>query len=134
MNNSNIIVMSLLKFESMLKTNNIYFFDLVEFEEIVVHYLDTGKISLAKKAIKLGLEQHAESIDLKLLMVELYLTENEIEKASKLLKKIELVAPNNEDVFIQKAAINSKKGLHKDAIINLQNALSLCNFTEKFLP
>ena len=109
----------------MLKTNNIYFFDLVEFEEIVVHYLDTGKISLAKKAIKLGLEQHAESIDLKLLMVELYLTENEIEKASKLLKRIELVAPNNEDVFIQKAAINSKKGLHKDAIINLQNALSL---------
>ena len=59
--------MSLLKFESMLKTNNVYFFDLVEFEEIIVHYLDTGKIALAKKAIKLGLEQHPESIDLKLV-------------------------------------------------------------------
>ncbi len=46
--------MSLLKFESMLKTNNVYFFDLVEFEEIIVHYLDTGKIALAKKAIKAG--------------------------------------------------------------------------------
>ena len=50
--------MSLSKFESMLKTNSIYFFDLVEFEEIIVHYLDTGKHSLAKKAVKLGLEQH----------------------------------------------------------------------------
>ena len=119
--------MSLLKFESMLKTNNIYFFDLVEFEEIIVHYLDSGKISLAKKAIKLGLEQHPESIDLKLLMVESYLTENEIDKATILLKKIEIIAPDNEEVFIQKAAIKSKKGLHKEAILDLKTALS---FTE----
>ena len=35
--------MPLSKFESMLKTNSVYFFDLVEFEEIIVHYLDTGK-------------------------------------------------------------------------------------------
>ena len=109
----------------MLKTNNIYFFDLVEFEEIIVHYLDTGKIALAKKAIKLGLEQHPESIDLKLLMVEAYLTENEIDKASKLLKRIEVIAPRNEEVFIQKATINSKKGFHKEAIIDLEKALSL---------
>ena len=109
----------------MLKTNNVYFFDLVEFEEIIVHYLDTGKIALAKKAIKLGLEQHPESIDLKLLMVEAYLTENEIDKASKLLKRIEVLAPRNEEVFIQKATINSKKGFHKEAIIDLEKALSL---------
>lgn len=108
----------------MLKTNNIYFFDLSEFEDIIVHYLDTGKIALAKKAIKLGLEQHPQSIDLKLLMVETYLVENEIEKASKLLKKIEVIAPQNEEVFIQKATINSKKGLHEEAIVNLQKALS----------
>lgn len=108
----------------MLKTNNVYFFDLSEFEEIIIHYLDTGKISLAKKAIKLGLEQHPQSIDLKLLMVESYLIENEVEKASRLLKKIELIAPDNEEVFIQKATINSKKGFHKEAIVNLQKALS----------
>ena len=65
--------MSLLKFESMLKTNNVYFFDLVEFEEIIIHYLDAGKHALAKKAVKLGLEQHPNSIDLKLLQVELFI-------------------------------------------------------------
>ena len=108
----------------MLKTNNIYFFDLSEFEDIIVHYLDTGKIALAKKAIKLGLEQHPQSLDLKLLMVETYLVENEIEKASKLLKKIEVIAPQNEEVFIQKATIKTKKGLHEEAIVNLQKALS----------
>jgi len=109
----------------MLKTNNIYFFDLVEFEEIIVHYLDTGKISLAKKAIKLGLEQHPESIDLKLLMVEAYITENEIDKASVLLKRVAVLAPTNEEVYIQKATINSKQGFHKEAILDLKKALSL---------
>ena len=46
----------LLKFESMLKTNTVYFFDSNEFEEIVSHYMDVGKISLAKKAIEKGLK------------------------------------------------------------------------------
>ncbi|TMM31998.1 tetratricopeptide repeat protein [Polaribacter aestuariivivens] len=117
--------MSLLKFESMLKTNSVFFFDLVEFEEIIIHYLDVGKIALAKKAIKLGLEQHPASIDLKLLKVELHLCDNEFDEASKLLKRIEMVAPNNDEVFIQKAAIASKKGAHKQAIIQLQKALDL---------
>lgn len=117
--------MSLVKFESMLKTNSIYFFDLVEFEEIIIHYLDVGKISLAKKALQLGLEQHPESIDLKLLQVELYLIDNEVEKASRLLKRIALIAPDNDEVYIQKATIASKKGAHEDAIIQLNKALSL---------
>ncbi len=111
--------MSLSKFESMLKTNSIYFFDLVEFEEIIVHYLDTGKLSLAKKAIKLGLEQHPSSIDLKLLEVEILIFDNQLDKASHKLRKIESLAPNNEEVYIQKATIQSKKGNHKEAIKNL---------------
>lgn len=117
--------MSLTKFESMLKTNNIYFFDLDEFEKIIIHYLDVGKHALAKKAIKLGLEQHPESIDLRFLQVELYIFENEIDKAILLLGKIEQLEPNNDEVFIQKATINSKSGNHKEAIINLKKALTI---------
>jgi tetratricopeptide (TPR) repeat protein len=124
---SNQIAMSLTKFESMLKTNAIYFFDLVEFEEIIIHYLDAGKHSLAKKAVKLGLEQHPQSIDLKLLKVELFIFENKLDKASLLLKKIERLAPNNDEVFIQKATIQSKSGNHKEAIVNLKKALSFSN-------
>jgi hypothetical protein len=39
---------SLSKFESMLKTNKVLFFDSEEFEEIILHYLDMGKAALAK--------------------------------------------------------------------------------------
>ena len=58
------------KFESMLKTDDVYFFDAEDFEDIIHHYLNNGKISLAKKAIKIGLQQHPESMELKLLDVE----------------------------------------------------------------
>jgi tetratricopeptide (TPR) repeat protein len=115
--------MSLSKFESMLKTNSIYFFDLVEFEEIILYYLDIGKHSLAKNAVKLGLEQHPTSVDLKLLQVEIYIFEDKLDKASNALKKIEILEPNNEEVHIQKAAIQTKRGAHTKAIENLKIAL-----------
>lgn len=116
--------MSLTKFESMLKTNNIYFFDLDEFEEIIIHYLDAGKHALAKKAVKLGLEQHPQSVDLKLLQIELCIFENELDKALVLLRKVESLEPENDEVFIQKATINSKLGNHKEAVLNLKKALT----------
>ena len=108
----------------MLKTNNIYFFDLVEFEEIIVHYLDAGKHALAKKAVKLGLQQHPASIDLKLLQVEIYVIEDELDKATMTLRIIERLEPNNDEVFIQKASISSKKGNHKKAIELFEKALT----------
>ena len=56
---------SLSKFESMLKTNKVFFFDSEEFEEIILHYMDTGRMNLAKKALKLGLSLSGELGDKK---------------------------------------------------------------------
>ena len=42
--------LSLSKFESMLKTNKVFFFDSEEFEDIVLHYMDTGRINLSQKS------------------------------------------------------------------------------------
>ncbi|ALJ04350.1 hypothetical protein APS56_03970 [Pseudalgibacter alginicilyticus] len=113
------------KFESMLKTNNILFFDSEEFENIIHHYLNHGKMSLAKKAIKLGLEQHPTSINLKLFNVEIYVFENKLIQADALLNELYLIDPNNEEIFIQKANILSKKDEHELAINVLKQALTL---------
>ncbi|GGH01155.1 hypothetical protein GCM10011416_19800 [Polaribacter pacificus] len=115
--------MSLSKFESMLKTNSVYFFDSLEFEEIIHYYLDNGKHSLAKKAVQLGLEQHPTSVVLKLLRVELLIFDDELQKASQLLAELEAVEPNNEEAFIQKATIYSKRNKHIEAIATLTKAL-----------
>lgn len=115
--------MSILKFESMLKTNDVYFFDAVEFETIIEHYLNIAKHSLAKKAMELGLEQHPSSIQLKLMKVEILVFEDELQEATKMLKNIEAVEPHNDEVFIQKALILSKKKQHVEAIVILQKSL-----------
>lgn len=115
--------LSLSKFESMLKTNAVYFFDSIEFEEIIHSYLDSGKNSLAKKAIKLGLTQHPNSIILKLLRAEILIFDDEFDIAGILLKEIQAIEPTNEEVYVQQASIFSKCDEHEKAIDLLNIAL-----------
>jgi len=116
---------SLTKFESMLKTNNIFFFDSNEFENIIHHYLEIGKIALAKKAIKLGLDQHPSSVNLRLFKVEILIFEDKLNQAEKLLNSLFKIEPNNEELYIQKANIFSKRDNHKQAIIIFKDALKI---------
>ncbi|QNK78883.1 tetratricopeptide repeat protein [Winogradskyella undariae] len=121
---------SLTRFESMLKTNNILFFDSNEFENIIHHYLENGKIALAKRAIKLGLEQHPSSVNLKLFLVEIYILENKFKQADDLLDRLHDLEPNNEEIFIQKANVLSKQDQHQKAINTLLIAIDLSNSPE----
>jgi len=116
---------SLTRFESMLKTNNVLFFDADEFEEIIHYYLENGKIALAKKATKMGLEQHPSSVSLKLFQVEMYIFENELDVADDLLERLHQLEQSNEEIYIQKANILSRRDRHKDAIGLLQQALAI---------
>ncbi|TXG34517.1 tetratricopeptide repeat protein [Seonamhaeicola maritimus] len=115
----------LTKFESMLKTNHILFFDSEEFENIIHHYLNQGKIALAKKAIKLGLDQHPTSINLRLFKVEVYVFEDKLVDADTLLNELYSLDPTNEEIYIQKANVLSKKDQHQKAIDVLKKALTL---------
>lgn len=121
--------LSLSKFESMLKTNKVLFFDSEEFEEIILHYLDMGKATLAKKALKLGLEQHPKSTGLKLVQVEMLVYDDKLDQAEKLLNELYAIEPTNEEIFIQKANIYSKKDQHEKAVELLKQALK---YTEDF--
>jgi tetratricopeptide (TPR) repeat protein len=121
--------LSLSKFESMLKTNKVLFFDSEEFEEIILHYLDMGKATLAKKALKLGLEQHPKSTGLKLVQVEMLVYDDKLDQAEKLLNELYAIEPTNEEIFIQKANIYSKRDDHEKAVAFLKEAL---RFTEDY--
>ncbi len=117
------------KFESMLKTDDVYFFDAEDFEDIIHYYLNNGKISLAKKAIKIGLTQHPSTIELKLLEIEVHIFENNLEVAEIMLDSLQVIDSNNEEIYIQRANIFSKKDDHKTAIELLKKALSLSEDT-----
>lgn len=115
------------KFESMLKTDDVYFFDAEDFEDIIHHYLNHGKISLAKKAIRMGLEQHPCCLDIRLLDVEVLVFENEFKRAERILDELQFLEPNNAEIYIQRANIQSKQDNHMAAIALLEDALEYTN-------
>lgn len=119
---------SITRYESMLRSNDLKFFDSDEFESIIHHYLENGKIAKAKKAISLGLSQHPSSVNLKLLQVEVLVFEDRLDKADILLAQLHAIEPENEEIYIQKANILSKQNNHKEAISLLLKAL---NFTDE---
>lgn len=118
---------SISKFESMLKTDDVYFFDAEDFEEIIHHYLNNGKISLGKKAIQIGLEQHPNSSELKLLHVEVLVFEDKYEVAEQLLDELQNIDSHNEEIYIQRANIQSKQDNHQEAVNLLLEALNLAD-------
>ena len=117
--------LSLSKFESMLKTNKVLFFDSEEFEEIILHYLDIGKASLAKKALKLALDQHPNSSGLKLVQIEMLIYDDKLDLAEKMLNELHDLEPQNEEIYIQRASIFSKRDQHEKAVACLKTALNL---------
>ena len=100
---------SLTKFEEMLKTNQVLFFDALEFENIIHHYIDFAQFNLAKKAIKMGMEQHPQNVELMLLKSEILLFDGAHKQAEDLLVEIERISPEHEEIFLQRANISSKK-------------------------
>ena len=55
--------------------------------------------------------------------VEILIYDDKIEQAEKILNEIALLEPTNEEVFIQRANICSKRDQHEKAIEHLNNAL-----------
>lgn len=116
---------SVSRFEAMLKTNDVYFFDAEDFETIIHHYLNLGRINLAKKALMMGAHQHPGNIELQLLEVEILIFEDEFVTAHELLNLLESLAPLNEELYIQRAHIYSRQEQHLKAIDQLKIALKL---------
>ncbi|MBK78467.1 MAG: hypothetical protein CMC88_05190 [Flavobacteriaceae bacterium] len=127
-NNSEEIKNSINKFNEMLKTNLVYFFDVKEFHNIAEYFLSVGEIQLSKKALSMGLKQHPNNTDLLLVKIEHLILEKRLESAKKMLDDINLISPLNQEIFIQKASIESKLGNHLKSINLL---IKLLDFTEE---
>ena len=119
---------SILKFESMLKTNKFLFFDVDEFESIIIYYLESGNVSLSNKAIKMALDQYPENLSISLLNIESLITQNKIDEAEKLVNRIFEIEKNNPEIIIQKSKIFSKRKNHLESINLLKTIEKDCEF------
>lgn len=112
------------RFESMLQSDQIHFFDATEFEEIIQFYIDTASLSKAHKALEIGKKQHPDFSGLQLLQVELMLVNNQYEEAEKIIDAIGEMEPYNDAVYLHKAAILSKTMRHQEAIEFLKTGMA----------
>ncbi|MFT6799375.1 MAG: tetratricopeptide (TPR) repeat protein [Nonlabens sp.] len=117
--------LSIKKFELMLKSNEVGFFDSDEFDQIIEHYLEEGKMALARKAISLGISQHPTAVNLKLFKAEVYIFDDQFSQAEQVLNELFKIEPQNSEIYIQKANIFSKTERHDKAIELLKTALDL---------
>ena len=120
------------RFELMLQSNRVYFFDTTEFEEIIQFYIDSGSLRLAYKALEIGENQHPGNSGLKLLHVELMLLNNQYKEAEDVIDKLREMEPFNEYVYIHKAVILSKTKRHQEAISFLTKGLEYCESQAEF--
>ena len=127
-NNSDEIKNSINRFNQMLKTNLVYYFDVKEFQNITEYYLNFGEVQLSKKALSMGLNQHPHNIDLLLIKIEHLILDKKLNSAKKILNDLDLISPFNEEIFIQKALVESKLGNHLESINLL---IKLLDFTSE---
>ena len=120
------------RFELMLQSNRVKFFDATEFEEIIEYYIDSGSLRLAYKALEIGENQHPGNSGLKLLHVELMLLNNQYKEAEEVIDQLGEMEPNNECVYIHKAVILSKTQRHQEAISLLKKGLKYCDNQAEF--
>ena len=116
MDNLNDINVSISRFEKMVKENKVFFFDSVEFENIISYYLDTGKVAYAKKALTISLSQHPSNTNLSLFQVEIFIQEEKLNYALELINSILMIETNNFEAIILKSSILSKQKKHIKSI------------------
>ncbi len=119
---------SIIKFESMIKSNKFLFFDTEEFESIIIYYLESGNSSMANKALKMAIEQYPKNTSILLLKVEALIFENKIEEAEKIIDSLYEIDKNNSEIIIQKSRILSKRKKHSKSINLLKKIDKDCEF------
>jgi tetratricopeptide (TPR) repeat protein len=111
------------RFEKMIAEGISYFFDLEEYLDIIDYYITYGNFNFAHKAIKMGLDQYPENIELLMYQTELLALEGELVEAKKILQFIKNISPDNPDLPLLEADIYSRSNMHEMAVESLLEAL-----------
>ena len=82
------------RFEDMMKSNTICYFDVCEFEVIIDYYLDQHNFRHAEEAINTGLNQHPQAYEIKFRLAQLYIQGGKPAKGLRLLRNIENIVIN----------------------------------------
>lgn len=113
------------RFKKMVKNHTSEYFDVFEVEGIVDHFLEDGRIKLAKKAVEAGLKLHPTSISIKIRKAQVLMNEGKLEECLELLSLAEKIETNNPDLYITKGGALNLLGDVGKAVEAFDTALSM---------
>jgi len=113
------------RFKKMVKSNASKYFDVFEVEGIVDHFLEDGRIKLAKKAVEAGLRLHPSSVSIKICQAQVLMHEGKLEECLELLRMAEKIETNNPDLFLTKGGAFNLLGDVGKAVEAFEMALTM---------
>lgn len=90
------------KYEDMLKHNRSFFFDVVDFENIIDYYLNSDNSQRASEAVDIAFNMHPHSSEIQMKKAELLIIDKQYEEALNILNVLVKIEPDNGELFFLK--------------------------------
>jgi len=113
------------RYRNMRSNNELYFFDVEEFESIIEHFMAVSDYEEALSVINMAENQHPNTPAFMLKRVRYLMNAQRMDEANSALTTAEHLDPNNDELLKIKAHMLSLKGKHNEAIALLKEALDL---------
>jgi len=98
------------KYENMLKHNRSFFFDVIDFENIIDYYLNADNSQRASEAVDIAYSMHPYSSEIQLKKAELLLIDKQYAQALDILTVLVKIDPDNSEVFFLKGQAHLEMG------------------------
>ena len=113
------------RYESMLATNTSTFFDVVELEALIEHYLQHGRHKQARQVVNYAGRMYPESLILQLREAQLMAGSGDVMDAIPRLQNLLAFEPSNDEIHLTLATLYAQTDQHREAIHHFRKALDL---------
>ena len=113
------------RYESMMSDDVPVFFDLMELESLIEHYLQQGMHRKAQNVLKFATGLYPESLSLQLREAQLMAGSGNIKHAIPRLRNLLAFEPTNDEIHLTLATLYSQTDRHQEAIHHYRKALDL---------
>ncbi len=119
------------RYENMVAAGEQFFFDVEEFEELIVYYMEERSSQQAFEVLHMAKSQHPSTNDLVLREAELLATTGRFQDALNALAGLEEIEKWNIDLFLTKSSILSQIGRNEQAVEVLEHTIDIAPDDEK---
>lgn len=112
-------------FEHVINSNQNKYFDAEILEGIIDYYIFKSDFDKALRCSEFCIEQHPHNMIFQLRKAQILSSTGEIKSSLEILSKVEVLDPNNEEVYLTKASCYAQLKDHEKAIKNFEKVLEI---------